>query len=108
MSITVLASAIDSLPTLLSGEEELKLIAAIRETPLEDVLACEDDFLRLVDYLELSHSDTGIIDVDERNFPQFSAFADWLKDVSRHLSREPDRAAVAAAAETFFARYEED
>ncbi len=76
--ITELAAMAAAFPTIMDIRQEIFLIRELEKLPLTDIGLYHDQFLKIVDQLDLSHTGGGLFEVTRENETVFTGFAAWL------------------------------
>lgn len=101
MNLLELATKIELSPTLMGVEEELYYINHLIMVDSSKLYEMRDEFFRVLDRLDESHSSDTYLEVDDGNKDPFFDFAKWLIVLSQsELFREYDED-LEAYAETF-------
>ncbi|BDR55780.1 hypothetical protein [Xylocopilactobacillus apis] len=81
-NLETIKSEIISLPTIMNISEEIRIINDLMKVETEDLIVNKDIFRFIVDSLELSHADSGFMDVTKENEKNFINFYVWLRKIN--------------------------
>ncbi|SMD44123.1 hypothetical protein SAMN00777080_2738 [Aquiflexum balticum DSM 16537] len=75
---------IESMPTMMDVDQELKIINMLMEYTYHEVVLNEKDFLKILDALQTSHMQT-IFEVNKNNYYYFLRFSNWLDSITKEF-----------------------
>jgi hypothetical protein len=69
------------LPTIMDIEDEIRVINVLMSMTMGEIQGNLDDFRTLVNNLDISHIDSGYMEVTQTNKDIFLHFAEWLANL---------------------------
>lgn len=105
MRLDDLLDELGTLPTMMTADEELRVIRTLSEVPDEHLLEHLQSFFGLLGDLYDSHTGAAIFDVDDRNLPEFQEFAARLRGLALRAASDWDAERLRNAASAFSERF---
>lgn len=76
MKLLDMEKKLSELPTIMSISDEITLIKSLMNVPFDNLN--KDSFFKIINALELAHTDNGFMELNYENEHVFKEFADWL------------------------------
>ncbi|MCE0826394.1 MULTISPECIES: hypothetical protein [Buttiauxella] len=86
MKLQEIKGKVSSLPTIMDISDELLTIKYLMSIESEDLTENTDDLKSVINSLELSHTDSGFMELTEENESIFLEFCCWLKKVDSEFN----------------------
>ena len=81
MKLCEIKNRISSLPTIMGISSELILIDELMNIEINEIIANGDVFCSIVEQIELSHTDSGFMELTRENEGEFIKFYHWLSEL---------------------------
>ena len=85
MNLQDIKNKVLSLPTIMDISEEVLIINELMKSNVDDLVKNKDVFQFIINSLELSHTDSGFMELTEENEGEFIAFYYWLSEINNRL-----------------------
>ncbi|MEH3411133.1 hypothetical protein [Phytobacter diazotrophicus] len=86
MKLQEIKDKVSSLPTVMDISDELLIISFLMTVESGDLTENKDVFKSIISSLELSHTDSGFMELTEENESIFIGFYYWLKKIDTKFS----------------------
>lgn len=86
MNLQEIKNKILSLPTIMNLADELLIIDELMTIDVNDLIENQDIFKPIIDALELSHIDSGFMELTEENESSFINFYKWLNKTNNKFN----------------------
>ncbi|NUF50251.1 hypothetical protein [Gilliamella sp. ESL0250] len=86
MNLKEINHKILSLPTIMGISAEISIIKELMNLKSDDLIKNKDIFRCIVESLELSHGDSGFMELTKNNENIFIDFYHWLKRINKQLN----------------------
>lgn len=86
MNLQDIKNKVLSLPTVMDISEEILIINELMASEVDDLVKNKDVFRFIINSLELSHTDSGFMELTKENEGVFIAFYHWLREVNNRLN----------------------
>ncbi|QVL49151.1 MAG: hypothetical protein KFB96_01025 [Thiocapsa sp.] len=97
--------SLHSMPTIMSVTQELEILQRLRGCDDQALISRLDLLQEILSVIEESHSGGGIFEVNDSNYAQFVAAADWLERLSKQHRPSQHRAMISGVATTLRTRF---
>ncbi|WP_342032381.1 hypothetical protein [Neisseria sp. Marseille-Q2251] len=91
MSVKAIYEKLTQLPTIIGLDNEVLLIEELQKSEIEDIRQNLDNFLSILDDLQISHQSDGIFGVTPENKHIFFGFVFWLQSVQNKIGMDISR-----------------
>jgi hypothetical protein len=88
MKLNEIKKRVSSLPTIMRLSDELQTINELMSIDTNEILEDKDTFCSIVRQVELSHTDSGFIEITKENEDAFINFYHWLCIIKVELNLE--------------------
>jgi len=86
MNLQEIKNKVLSLPTIMNLADELLIIDELMTIDVNDLIEDQDIFKSIIDALELSHIDSGFMELTEGNECSFINFYKWLNKTNNKFN----------------------
>lgn len=86
MNLQEIKNKVLSLPTIMNLADELLIIDELMTIDVNDLIEDQDIFKSIIDALELSHIDSGFMELTEENESSFINFYKWLNKTNNKFN----------------------
>ncbi|MCO6519390.1 MULTISPECIES: hypothetical protein [Snodgrassella] len=86
MNLQKIKNRVLSLPTIMGISEEILIIKELMIIKTDDLIQNKDIFRFILDSLELSHTDSGFMELTKENENIFIDFYHWLNRINDQLN----------------------
>lgn len=86
MNLQEIKNKVLSLPTIMNLADELLIIDELMTIDVNDLIENQDIFKSIIDALELSHIDSGFMELTEENESSFINFYKWLNKTNNKFN----------------------
>nr|WP_255692381.1 hypothetical protein [Luteimonas sp. XNQY3] len=86
MRIQDIENRINSIPTSMSIDTEIEIMEQLMQTDPPDIKSNIKSFKRVIGALEISHMDSGFMEIDSSNEKYVLEFHSWLKILNHDLN----------------------
>ncbi len=86
MNLQEIKNKVLSLPTIMNLADELLIIDELMTIDVNDLIEDQDIFKSIIDALELSHIDSGFMELTEGNESSFINFYKWLNKTNNKFN----------------------
>ncbi|WES69444.1 hypothetical protein [Superficieibacter sp. HKU1] len=91
MKLEEIKDKVSSLPTIMDISDELLIIDFLMTIKSDDLTENTDVFNSIISLLELSHTDSGFMELTEENENIFIEFYHWLQKINNEFSLGLDK-----------------